>query len=368
MLSFSLNDNGKLMDKSAEIWDLIVKNEKYFRKIHGAKADVAMQDVWWHIVCHRDRSVPVADLASYMKRTCVTIYRTKGDIPVSVFDDEKGEVSMTFVKCVTPKVCEETYEDSEDMKALMRIFTSFYLIDSDKFNQIYKVLIDSRENNRAAHLDKNDKYFNSFSKLFQQYKTSMIFDALGVFKLQISKNEQKSRIGKSTKSLNIIPFDKALLMQIEDVDIICGNKVSRLNLSTLRMQPEVDLDHKHWSLNCKNKGVVRICIDKYMDDIINNIIVEEGKNTPYIRWFNSSYIMTAPSGIKSSVNETRENFIEYCRKELICNLIRELNVIGVSDSYVYALPNRKLSFKSIELIGCHRTIVLELEDVFNENL
>lgn len=354
-----------IMDKSDEVWSLIKANEGYFRKVHRDRAESAMLDTWWHVVYHRDRAVPISELLSYIKKTCCTIYKTRSEeIPVSLYDDERGEVSQTFVKSVTSKVCEERYEESEDVKALLNIFTGFYLNNSAKFEQVYSALAA----NGKVHLDKNDKWVSEFSKLFRQYPTNMILEAMGVFKAQIVKNELKSRIGKRTKAINIQPFDQAVIMQINDVDIYQGDKVSRLNISTLRMQPEIDLDRKHWSLGCSNKGIVRICIDKYMDDIINNILVEEGKTTHYIKWFNEHYIMVSPSGHKSSINETRENFIEYCRKELICNIVRELDVIAVSESYVYVLPNRKLSFKTMELVGEHRTIVLELEDVPNENL
>lgn len=367
MLSLSLNKKQEFVHQNgALIWKWLTENKRYFFKIYNDKGRVeeAMSRTWQWAVMHMkmDEQEGIGETQeSYLRaigRTILHDSYTKHESPFSVYDDETGEVSYTYQRIVSAPEGEYFSEDVED--SLILEYTALYLRDSEAFRGVYVAL---REGKKNVIKSSDDKWVRDFKSLFREYSISQMVGAMREFFARLDKAEKRKRVGVKQKDLMIQPYTDECKMHLLGADVRQGKKCSRLSALTFTMSPPIT-DGKRFTVDVQHKGMVQINIDAYLDALYENIMVDEGVQTPYIRWLFGKYIMYSPSGTKSMVCENRERFIERCRRELISNLAQEVSgIFAVTSSYIYAIPQRKLMFSELHLRDFrNRVYILKVEE------
>lgn len=359
MLTFSVNKNRSLrFDKYAnELWILINANERYFRKFNGDRADEAMLETWTHMLEHRDNAYDCP--LPYMKKLARTILHKSGmEIPLSAFSsndtDDESDTSFVFDSLAEMNEGVKRCDNKVDKQSIDSVLSALYLEDPVSFEKL-RFLTESMDTTSMRDskrlFDKDSFWFSSFNNLLKSYSASMIRDCLCNFFKELNKEKQKTKFSEGVKVFDIVPMSNLIPFPSEMIDsdgILYRGKRYVLNPRKLLTSFEdVDIDHVSWSV-LSNRDVIKIAYDEIIDTIIDDIMVEEGVNTPLITWCKGSYIMETLSGFKSFVNTDKSAFIDICRQEIISNIASVVkSIVAVSDRYIYATPTRKLRFNEI---------------------
>lgn len=351
MLTFSLNldenVNNMFDEYASHAWQLITKNEGYFRKFNGDRCKEAMQAVWLHVIEHRDPRYK-DDLLPYIKKLARTKLRVREpDIPVSVYDDE-GKVNYIYQELSEENKGVTLLEVEEDYKQVLYRLTVLYLESPKEFEKLRVVTQPLDKVSLSLYKRKGD-WYNNFGRLLRDYSVTIVRDCLCEFFRRLDKESSSVKFKEGIKVTSFNKPDVSLTSYVEDDGIIYKGERYHLNPQTLRMNRNIDLDHVFWSPSNGNT-VIKVGIEDCMDSIISDILVEKGVNTPLIRWCNDSYIMRSPAGVTSPVDADRDVFIEYCFRELVLNIAsHSKSILAVSDRYVYTTPPRKLGYNILEL-------------------
>lgn len=358
MLTFSVNKNQSLcFDKYAnDLWGVIVSNEKYFRKFNGDRAYEAMLETWTHMLEHRDNTYDCP--LPYMKKLARTILHKSGmEIPLSAFssnDTDESDTSFVFNSLAEMNEGVKRCDYKVDKQSIDSVLSALYLEDPVSFEKLRFLTesIDSTSVRGSKKLfDKDSFWYSTFNNLLKSYPASMVRDCLCNFFKDLNKDLQKTKFSEGVKVFDIVSMSSFMPFSSEMVDsdgIFYRGKRYVLTPKKLSTSFEdVDIDHVSWSA-LSNREVVKIAYDEIIDTIIDDIMVEEGVNTPLISWCKGSYIMETLSGFKSFVNTDKSAFIDICRQEVIINIASVVkSVVAVSDRYIYATPTRKLRFNEI---------------------
>lgn len=249
-------------------------------------------------------------------------------------------------------VVEDTYGSGEDEKACFKAFIELYLRYEEDFMKFALDVLERIAQGSKTKIKANNKdLYQEMTHLFHVYPHCYL-EVLRKFISELQVNKQKSKI-KADGKIKIAPlqkYDPSSLNNILVYPIHQGRKRYTLNKDELLI-PDFQENREFSVEGLCNRDIVKIYIDGYMNTLYTNIMTDVGITTPNILWLCGFYMMTSPSGEKSEFCGNRENFIEFCRRELISNLLNIVGgVVAISQNYVFCVPARKLPYS--ELVLC----------------
>ncbi len=340
MRTFSHN-GAEIFTVQARVYESIQRNLNLFKRTYKEDWPEAVSKAYVHAITHL--KPPFARrIDPYIKNLAINIGKIKSK-ETPVLDSEEGEGMKNFTPLTTTIDNDLSVYDKEIQSELCKIYL-LYKKDFDEFLKSYKEAPDDSRGKLKVNC--SDKIKDAFSLLMESYGDSTFGKNLMAFMDTFDSINKKSRRGKGkVLDISLLPITEDLgtyFNMFSGVEAEGGfygvNEDCTMSLVA---------DYGGWKLPNKYKSttpIYKIDISHYLSMIYNNVYIPEGVNTHLLEWFREIKCFISPGGSRL-VDMNEDDFITYCLKELITNLIfsTECDIIAISPDSLFVVNAMNIS-------------------------
>lgn len=361
MKTFTLNTAQRIDSYPARVWTTILKYKKLFQVYAYASGDdsrdtASMCDEAMHRAydfAMRSQNIEYATLDAYIIRLAKTVMKKRVKDELMEVDKEDNE----------PILLKQlgTRDELKDIvqETILIELQDLYLMNQPEFEKLRVFL---QENALSIVHDQkirisNDAFKHKFHNLTANYGITAVISALWRFFNELDSTTVNKPTGIKKIEMHEANFNYAFKIAFDSEIRSEAGKVGVIDKATLMSSFDPDL--VKWSLiKPTARNVYSVDISNLIEYMYNNIFVDEGVNTPFIKWLGKRYIVKSCGGYED-LNRDLYSFMDYIHCEVVLNLVEfgVNKVIAISDDTVYFKAQKEISYNTIRMVLCNKKVI-----------